>query len=83
MPGSRKSLLKLVWVRARAICRALFTEQGPGNVIFEVDGLDEVNMSEALRKGGSKLPVKTKTIASSHQIWKIKIKRNNSVGCYG
>ena len=32
----------------------------PGNVIFEVDGLDEATCREALRKGGSKLPVKTK-----------------------
>lgn len=35
----------------------------PGNVIFEVDGLDEATSREALRKGGSKLPVKTKIIA--------------------
>ncbi|MEK7131085.1 MAG: 50S ribosomal protein L16 [Patescibacteria group bacterium] len=35
----------------------------PGNVIFEVDGLDEATCREALRKGGSKLPVKTKIIA--------------------
>ena len=35
----------------------------PGNVIFEVDGLDEATSREALRKGGSKLPVKIKIIS--------------------
>ena len=34
----------------------------PGNVLFEVDGLDEATSREALRKGGSKLPVKIKII---------------------
>src|ERR1035437_563689 len=35
----------------------------PGRVIFEVDGLPEVEAREALRKGGTKLPVKTKVVA--------------------
>lgn len=35
----------------------------PGTVIFEIDGLNEKLSHEALRKGGSKLPVKTKIIA--------------------
>lgn len=34
-----------------------------GRVIFEVDGLDEVGAREALRKAGTKLPVKTKVVA--------------------
>ena len=35
----------------------------PGRVIFEVDGVDEVAAREMLRKGGTKLPVKTRVIA--------------------
>ncbi|TSD02313.1 MAG: large subunit ribosomal protein L16 [Parcubacteria group bacterium Athens0714_24] len=35
----------------------------PGTIIFEIDGLDEKSSKEALRKAGSKLPVKTKIIA--------------------
>ena len=35
----------------------------PGNIIFEIDGLDEAISREALRKGASKLPVKTKIIS--------------------
>lgn len=35
----------------------------PGRVIFEVDGLDEPTAREALRKGGTKLPVKTKIVS--------------------
>lgn len=35
----------------------------PGTIIFEVDGLDEVKAREALRKAGSKLPVKTKIVS--------------------
>ncbi len=35
----------------------------PGTIIFEIDGLDEKNSKEALRKAGAKLPVKTKIIA--------------------
>ncbi len=35
----------------------------PGRVLFEVDGVDEVSAKEMLRKGGTKLPVKTKFIA--------------------
>lgn len=37
-------------------------EVRPGRVIFEVDGISEVEAAEALRKAGSKLPVKTKFI---------------------
>lgn len=33
-----------------------------GTVIFEIDGIDEKNAREALRKAGSKLPLKTKII---------------------
>ena len=34
-----------------------------GRIIFEVDGLGEVAAREALRKAGTKLPVKTKIVA--------------------
>ncbi|MBU3925634.1 50S ribosomal protein L16 [Patescibacteria group bacterium] len=34
-----------------------------GTVIFEVDGIDEKNAREALRKAGSKLPLRTKIIS--------------------
>lgn len=37
-------------------------EVRPGRVIFEVDGIPEIEAAEALRKAGSKLPVKTKFI---------------------
>ncbi len=33
-----------------------------GSVIFEIDGIDEKNSREALRKAGSKLPLRTKII---------------------
>src|SRR6185369_5261567 len=35
----------------------------PGRVLFEVDGVTEVVAREALRKAGTKLPLKTKIIA--------------------
>ena len=35
----------------------------PGRVLFEVDGMDEASAREMLRKGGTKLPIKTKIIA--------------------
>lgn len=35
----------------------------PGRVIFEVDGAPEAMAREALRKAGTKLPVKTRVIA--------------------
>ena len=35
----------------------------PGTVLFEVDGVTEVAAREMLRKGGTKLPVKTKMVA--------------------
>ncbi|MFA6536621.1 MAG: 50S ribosomal protein L16 [Candidatus Paceibacterota bacterium] len=38
-------------------------EVRPGRVIFEVDGIPEVEAAEALRKAGSKLPVKTKFVS--------------------
>ncbi len=38
-------------------------EVHPGRVIFEVDGVSEVIAREALRKAGTKLPVKTKVIS--------------------
>ena len=38
-------------------------EVKPGRVIFEVDGIPEAIAREALRKAGTKLPVKTKVIS--------------------
>lgn len=35
----------------------------PGTVLFEVDGVSEVIAREALRKAGTKLPVKIKIVA--------------------
>lgn len=35
----------------------------PGRVIFEVDGVDEAIAREALRKAGTKLPLKSKIIS--------------------
>ena len=35
----------------------------PGRVIFELDGIEETLAREALRKAGTKLPVKTKIVA--------------------
>lgn len=35
----------------------------PGRVVFEVDGTTEVIAREALRKAGTKLPMKTKIVA--------------------
>jgi len=35
----------------------------PGRIIFEIDGVDEAEAREALRKAGTKLPVKTKVVA--------------------
>jgi large subunit ribosomal protein L16 len=35
----------------------------PGRVIFEVDGVDEAVAKEALRKAGTKLPVKTRIVS--------------------
>ena len=34
-----------------------------GRIIYEVDGMDEAMSREALRKAGTKLPVKTKIVA--------------------
>lgn len=35
----------------------------PGRILFEVDGIEEAMAREALRKAGTKLPVKTKIVA--------------------
>lgn len=39
----------------------------PGRIIFEVDGVDEVTAKEALRKAGTKLPLKTKIVSRVHK----------------
>ncbi len=38
-------------------------EVKPGRVLFEIDGLPSVEAIEALRKAGTKLPVKTKVVS--------------------
>lgn len=38
----------------------------PGRIIFEVDGVTDAVAREALRKAGTKLPLKTKIIAKAH-----------------
>jgi large subunit ribosomal protein L16 len=38
-------------------------EVQPGRIIFEVDGVDEATAREALRKAGTKLPIKIKIIS--------------------
>lgn len=38
-------------------------EVKPGRVIFEVDGIGETEAREALRKAGTKLPLKSKVVA--------------------
>jgi large subunit ribosomal protein L16 len=35
----------------------------PGRILFEVDGIDEVNAREVLRKGGTKIRVHTKIVS--------------------
>lgn len=39
----------------------------PGRIIFEVDGADEKVSHEALRKAGSKLPIKTKIVSRTNK----------------
>lgn len=39
----------------------------PGRIIFEVDGAEEAVAREALRKAGSKLPIKTRVISREHK----------------
>lgn len=38
----------------------------PGRVMFEVDGIPEAAAREALRKAGTKLPLKTKVVSRTH-----------------
>lgn len=38
----------------------------PGRILFEVDGVPEAVAREALRKAGTKLPVKTKVVSANH-----------------
>lgn len=38
----------------------------PGRVLFEVDGISGDMAHEALRKAGTKLPLKTKVVSSTH-----------------
>ncbi len=40
----------------------------PGRIIFEVDGVDEAIAREALRKAGTKLPIKTRVIARVRKV---------------
>ena len=38
-------------------------EVRPGRIMFEIDGVEQAVAAEALRKAGTKLPVKTKVVA--------------------
>jgi large subunit ribosomal protein L16 len=38
----------------------------PGRIIFEVDGIPEIEAREALRKAGTKLPLKGKVVSRAH-----------------
>ncbi len=38
----------------------------PGRILFEVDGIPEVEAREALRKAGTKLPLKGKVVSRAH-----------------
>lgn len=38
----------------------------PGRIIFEVDGAEPAVAKEALRKAGTKLPVKTRVVSRAH-----------------
>jgi large subunit ribosomal protein L16 len=38
----------------------------PGRIIFEVDGISEIEAREALRKAGTKLPLKGKVVSRAH-----------------
>lgn len=38
-------------------------EVRPGRIVFEIDGVEEPEAVEALRKAGTKLPVKTKIVS--------------------
>ncbi|MBX4210990.1 50S ribosomal protein L16 [Candidatus Parcubacteria bacterium] len=38
----------------------------PGRILFEVDGVEESVAREALRKAGTKLPVKTRVVSRIH-----------------
>jgi large subunit ribosomal protein L16 len=42
---------------------AYCVEVKPGRILLEVDGVDETIAREALRKAGTKLPVKTKVVS--------------------
>ena len=39
----------------------------PGRIIYEVDGAEEKVVREALRKAGSKLPLKTRIVSREHK----------------
>jgi len=53
------------WVRIfpQGYCFDVF----PGRIIFEVDGAEEKVAHEALRKAGSKLPLKTRIVGRAHK----------------
>mgnify|MGYP003887881381 FL=1 len=38
-------------------------EVKPGRIMFEIDGVDQIVATEALRKAGTKLPVKTRVVS--------------------
>ncbi|MDE1975516.1 MAG: 50S ribosomal protein L16 [Patescibacteria group bacterium] len=43
--------------------QGFIAEVKPGRIVFEIDGVDQKSAAEALRKAGTKLPVKTKLVS--------------------
>ena len=45
--------------------QGFIAEVKPGRIVFEIDGVEPAAALEALRKAGTKLPVKTRTVSRS------------------
>ena len=43
--------------------QGFIAEVKPGRIMFEIDGVEQAVAAEALRKAGTKLPVKTKVVS--------------------
>ncbi|MDO8510112.1 MAG: 50S ribosomal protein L16 [bacterium] len=46
--------------------QGFFVEIFAGRILFEIDGVPEASAREALRKAGTKLPVKTRIVSREH-----------------
>jgi large subunit ribosomal protein L16 len=42
-------------------------EARPGRILFEIDGIDDLKARDALRRAGSKLPVKVTVVTRAHE----------------